>query len=136
MARRAEADAINYGSFDPYGLCFIFGSKVRVAGVGLPETGDWQVVEKELMTEEDYDRILEEGWPGWWARFLEDRVLDDVPVDRPPPAIRRLWMFGRPGLTWTYRSLREAMFPPRLSCFAEADRCRHSALTCSKIAIR
>jgi hypothetical protein len=84
VARRAEADAINYGSFDPYGLCFIFGSKIRVAGVDLPETGDWQVVEKELMTEEDYDRILEEGWPSWWARFLKDRVFDDVPVDRHP----------------------------------------------------
>jgi hypothetical protein len=82
--QRSEADAINYGSFDPYSLCFLFGSKVRVAGVDLPESGDWQVEERELMVQEDYDRILEEGWPAWWNRFLSDHIFDDVPFERHP----------------------------------------------------
>lgn len=84
VARRVEPDAINYGSFDPYALCLLFGSKVRAAGVDLPENDDWQVAEKELMTPEDYDRILEGGWPSWWKRFLEDRLFDEVPPERVP----------------------------------------------------
>lgn len=82
--RPFEADAINYGSFDPYSLCFLFGSKVRVAGVDLSESDDWQVDEKELMVPEDYDRILKEGWPSWWKWFLNHRVFDDVPCERNP----------------------------------------------------
>ncbi len=31
-----EADAINYGSFWPYGLCYDFMAKVRVPGIDLP----------------------------------------------------------------------------------------------------
>jgi hypothetical protein len=54
-----EGDAINYGSFWPYGLCYDFMSKVRVPGVDLPDNEMWQVVETELMKPEDYDRILD-----------------------------------------------------------------------------
>jgi hypothetical protein len=46
-------DAINYGSFWPYVLCYDFMSKVRVPGVDLPENEMWQVVETELMKPED-----------------------------------------------------------------------------------
>jgi hypothetical protein len=52
-----DGDAINYGSFWPYGLCHAFMSKVRVPGVDLPENEMWQVVETELMDRDSYDRI-------------------------------------------------------------------------------
>ena len=44
-----EGDAINYGSFWPYGLCYDFMSRVAVPGVDLPDNEMWQVVETELM---------------------------------------------------------------------------------------
>ncbi len=35
-------DAVNYGSFWPYNLCYSFMSKVRVPGVDLPDNEMWQ----------------------------------------------------------------------------------------------
>ncbi len=73
-----DGDAINYGSFSPYHLCYLYGSKVRVPGVDLPPDAIWQVVETELMQPEDYDRILEMGWANYFAEYLSQRVLDDA----------------------------------------------------------
>jgi len=79
-----DGDAVNYGSFSPYGLCYTFGSKVKVPGIDLPDNEMWQVLETELMTEEDYDRILDMGWPEYFEDFMKERILDDVPPDRLP----------------------------------------------------
>jgi hypothetical protein len=87
-------DAINYGSFWPYGLCHLFLSKVRVPGVDLPDDEMWQVVETELMKRDDYDRICDEGWPSFYASFLAERVLDDVPADYLPPRWQSLDVLG------------------------------------------
>lgn len=76
--RVGEADAVNYGSFSPYGLSLLFGAKVRVPGVDLPPGEGWQVVESELMTRADYDRILEGGWPAFFEDYLAGRVFDDA----------------------------------------------------------
>ena len=54
-----DGDAVNYGAFWPYGLCYGFMSKVRVPGVDLPDNEMWQVVETELMDRNDYDCILD-----------------------------------------------------------------------------
>jgi len=71
-------DAINYGSFSPYDLCYLFGAKVKVPGFDLPNDDIWQVAEAELMTIKDYDRILEMGWPAFFKEFLSHRILDDA----------------------------------------------------------
>ena len=42
------ADAINYGAYSPYSLCYLWMSKVKVPGVDLPDDAMWQVVEREL----------------------------------------------------------------------------------------
>jgi len=81
----AGGDAINYGSFWPYGLCYDYLSKVRVPGVDLPDNEMWQVVETELMTRVDYDRLLEMGWPAFSSEFMGERILDDVPAEYLPP---------------------------------------------------
>ena len=74
-----DGDAVNYGSFYPYWLCFGYGAKVKVPGVDLPDNEIWQVLETELMVPEDYDRILDSGWPDYFQRFMEERILNDVP---------------------------------------------------------
>jgi hypothetical protein len=83
-------DAINYGSFWPYGLCYDYMAKVRVPGVDLPANDMWQVVESELLQREDYDRLLEMGWPAFFDHFMRQRVLEDVPDDYLPPRRRSL----------------------------------------------
>jgi hypothetical protein len=53
-----DADAVNYGLYTPYGLSYLWMSKVRVPGVDLPEDAACQVVESELMATEDYDKLI------------------------------------------------------------------------------
>jgi hypothetical protein len=79
-----DADAINYGSFSPYNLCFDYLSKVSVPGVDLAEDDMWQVVETELMMREDYERLLQMGWPEYFRNFMQERILNDVPVEYLP----------------------------------------------------
>ena len=79
------ADAINYGSFWPYGLCFAYMSKVSVPGVDLPADDMWQVVESELMTRDDYRNILETGWPDYFKAFIKQRIFHEVPDVYLPP---------------------------------------------------
>ena len=80
-----DGDAINYGSFWPYGLCYDFMSKVRVPGVDLPENAMWQVTETELMQRNSYDRILDLGWVDFFKKMMQERILSDVPSDYLPP---------------------------------------------------
>ncbi len=77
-------DAINYGTFSPYRLSYLYGANVKVPGIDLPPDGMWQVVETELMKVEDYDRILEIGWPEFFKGFLSDRVFNDAALNLLP----------------------------------------------------
>jgi len=93
-----EADAINYGSYYPYNLAYLWMSKVKIPGVDLPDDAMYQVAEAELMTEDDYDRILDEGWPDFYRTFIEKRVFNDVPLERLPSMqapvdVRARWEF-------------------------------------------
>jgi len=90
-----DGDAVNYGSFSPYWLCFQFGAKVKIPGVDLPENEMWQVVETEVMTPQDYDGILELGWPRYFRKFMEERILNDVPSERLPWAQQEVDVLGR-----------------------------------------
>jgi Uroporphyrinogen decarboxylase (URO-D) len=73
-----EADGINYGSFSPYALAYLFGAKVRVPGVELPANEIWQVDESEIMTRKDYDQILRQGWKAFSKLFLTTRIFNDA----------------------------------------------------------
>ncbi len=96
VSEKAAADAVNYGSFWPYGLCHLFASKVRVPGVDLPADEMWQVVETELMSAAEYERILKLGWPAWFKEFMAERILDDaaehlLPPNLPAVDVRAEW---------------------------------------------
>ncbi len=91
-----DGDAVNYGTFSPYRLSYGFGAKVRVPGIDLPDDAEWQVLETELMTRDDYDRILDMGWEAFFRQFLALRVFDDaapelLPANQAHVAVRRLW---------------------------------------------
>lgn len=92
-----DGDAINYGAPSPYGLAYLYASKVKMPGVDLPANAPWQVFETELMTREDYDLILEMGWPEFFKQFLTERIFDDakeelLPANQTPVGIRSMWM--------------------------------------------
>ena len=91
-----EADAIDYGAYSPYNPAYLWMSKVRVPGVDLPYDAMYQVVEKELMSADDYDQILSQGWPKYYTDFMKERVFNDVPPERlpsaqPPIDLRSIW---------------------------------------------
>ena len=91
-----EGDAVNYGIFWVYGLCYDYMSKVYVPGIDLPENEIWQVIEKELMTTKDYDQILKTGWPDFFNEFMQKRILNNAPADLLPPKwkpgdVRQKW---------------------------------------------
>jgi len=78
------ADAVNFGSFSPYALSYLFGAKVLVPGHELPSDELWQVHETELMLREDYDRILDMGWKAFFREFLGTRVFKDAKYELLP----------------------------------------------------
>ena len=83
--RIGGGDAINYGTFSPYRLSYIFGAKVKIPGQDLPANEMWQVLETEIMQHDDYDRILGgEEWPSFFKRLLHERILDDAAPDLLP----------------------------------------------------
>jgi hypothetical protein len=84
VAEVSSADAINYGCFSPYGLSYLWLSQVRIPGVDLADDVSYQVMEQEIMTLEDYDRILREGWPRFYRSFVEETILHDVPPEYLP----------------------------------------------------
>jgi hypothetical protein len=98
-------DAINYGAFWPYGLCYDYMAKVRVPGVDLPPDDMWQVVETHVLQRADYDRVLEIGWPDFFETFMQEKILNDVPAeylppDRKSPDAQKAWRsVGMPVLT-------------------------------------
>ena len=68
------ADAMEYGTYTPDMLSLAWLSKIYVPGRELSYDEAWQVQEKELMTPEDYDRIVEMGWNAFMFPFLEEKV--------------------------------------------------------------
>ncbi len=69
-----DGDAVNYGSFAAQALSRLFLSKVKMPGPDLPEDEMWQVEETELMKPEDYDRLLEMGWPAFFKDFMAQKI--------------------------------------------------------------
>ncbi len=88
-------DAVNYGSFWPYGLCYDFMSKVRVPGVDLPDNEMWQVAETELMKRDDYDRLLNTGWLEFFDRFMREHIFNGVPDEFFPPKRKTVDVKGK-----------------------------------------
>lgn len=50
-------------------------SRVAVPGRDLPDDSLWQVVEAEVMTVDDYDTIIEQGWSAFMGGYMP-RVID------------------------------------------------------------
>lgn len=75
MERLGDFDGINLmpSGCHPINLSNIWLSRVLIPGKDVPAHDLWQVVEKEIMTVEDYDFIINNGWPA-----LKDRIIPQV----------------------------------------------------------
>jgi uroporphyrinogen-III decarboxylase len=52
----------------------IFGTKVKLPGVELPDNSLWQLDEKEVLTVDDYDTIIDKGWGAFQRQYLIERI--------------------------------------------------------------
>lgn len=52
--------------------------KIKMPGRDLPDDALWQIDEQEVMKIEDYDRILKDGWPGFYDDFMRNRLGIDL----------------------------------------------------------
>ncbi|MCL4552312.1 MAG: hypothetical protein M1305_01975 [Candidatus Marsarchaeota archaeon] len=77
MERLGDLDGANQISCGRIGLGLssLWLSHVAVPGRELPEDSLWQVQEAEVMSVEDYDFIIDKGWPAFLTSYLP-KVLD------------------------------------------------------------
>ncbi|MDR1921598.1 MAG: uroporphyrinogen-III decarboxylase [Candidatus Adiutrix sp.] len=68
-----QCDLYNVGFLNPQWL-----SKVKVPGVDLPDDELWQVEEAELMTVDDYKKIIDRGFYAWFLPFVKENLDDPL----------------------------------------------------------
>jgi len=69
-----EIDGIQSPAYHVSSLSIQWLSRVKVPGRELPENELWQVDEAELMTIDDYDAIIAEGFGPWLERYYAERL--------------------------------------------------------------
>lgn len=69
-----EIDSIQSPAYHVVTLSIQWLSRVKVPGRDLPEHEMWQVDEMQIMTEEDYDLIVAEGFGPWLERYYRERL--------------------------------------------------------------
>ena len=76
MERLGDIDGVNLvPGLAPITLAGPSMSRVAIPGREVPADSLWQILEAEVMTVEDYDRIIEQGWKAFMASYLP-RVVD------------------------------------------------------------
>ena len=86
LRKHPGIDSIHSPIIDPRCLSLLWLSPVLMPGIDLPEDELWQVIEKETMTEDDYEIILKEGFGPWSAQIMKDRLGD--PLSKMEPFFR------------------------------------------------
>jgi Uroporphyrinogen decarboxylase (URO-D) len=69
MQALGDIDSIERAGFYPPMLGTVFLSKVKVPGRELPDDQIWQIDELDMMTEEDYDTIIDKGWNYYFLEY-------------------------------------------------------------------
>lgn len=78
-AEMCNFDAVQSRTLSPYVLPGMWLSKIKVPGVELSNNELWQVIEEEIVTEEDYDAILDGDFESWLDSYLKERMTDPRP---------------------------------------------------------
>ncbi|GAB4257771.1 MAG: uroporphyrinogen decarboxylase family protein [Thermoleophilia bacterium] len=90
-----DIDATQQPGYSPYLLQLLWNSRVKVPGVDLPDDSLWQVEERELMTPEDYDRIIEDGYGAFLEQYysekLDDPLVKVAPYMESAPEAMQAW---------------------------------------------
>ena len=74
MERLETADSLQTPIMWPEALSLQWLSKIRVPGVDLLDDELWQVDEREIVTEDDYETVLEKGFAAFQQEVLTERL--------------------------------------------------------------
>ena len=93
-------DTMHTPTISPYALCTLWLSQVRIPGIDIPDDELWQMDEQEIMTVEDYEKIVQMGYAPWLDDFLKTRLDDPVKKMQPfiqsqPETFRRVSQEGQ-----------------------------------------
>ena len=78
-----NVDGVQATLASPEGLPTLWLSNIGVPGEDIEDDQLWQVIEKELVTQEDYDLILKDGFGPWYQQFMKEKLRD--PLTRMKP---------------------------------------------------
>ena len=78
-----NVDGVQATLSSPEGLPTLWLSNIGVPGEDIEDDQLWQVIEKELVTQEDYDIILRDGFEPWYLNFMKEKLRD--PLQRMKP---------------------------------------------------
>jgi len=71
-------DSIHSPCMTPYTLPMLWLAEVKAPGVDLPDDELWQVHEKEKMSIDDYQEIIDHGYAPWMDRYMKERIGDPL----------------------------------------------------------
>ena len=90
-----EVDGTQLTCFQPRNMARMWFGRVLMPGHELPENELWQMSEKEVIFQEDYDMLLEEGYPKFYQTIMDrignpvgEQVVKDF-IAYTPTAIKR-----------------------------------------------
>lgn len=73
-------DSIHSPAMNVHMLTILWLSEIRIPGVDLPDDALWQVIEKERMSVEDYQKIIDQGYFKWMLKYLKEQLGNPVPA--------------------------------------------------------
>lgn len=73
-----NVDGVQATLASPEGLPTLWLSNIGVPGEDIEDNQLWQVMEKELVTQEDYDTILRDGFEPWYHQFMKEKLRDPL----------------------------------------------------------
>lgn len=71
-------DSLHSPCMTPYTLPMLWLAEVKAPGTDLPDDELWQVHEKEKMTIEDYQTIIDGDYQEWMDAFMKERIGDPL----------------------------------------------------------
>ncbi len=72
--KELQPDGISHVTGFSFIAPLTFMSKMKIPGVDLPDNLLWQLDEREVMTTNDYDTIINKGWMSFMMDYMENRL--------------------------------------------------------------
>lgn len=99
-------DSVHSATMATECLTMLWNSKIKRPGEDLPADETWQVAEQELMSFEDYETIIKDGYEPWYMDYMINKIGNPFPglekfAAYVPTAAAKLKEIGIPLMNYT-----------------------------------